>query len=321
MFAFFVAWGALTQWRIAQALVNHRGMVATLVLALSGLSVLGALWLRSSPWEYEPSNEPPEARLELSQSVFEQQQALLQSKAQDLLASDGDKPRVYGLVYAPYAGAVFRRESALVSGVMASRFGAEGRTLTLLNDATTTATAPWATPSNLERALRAIGEKMHRDRDVLLIYMTSHGGSDHKLASQHWPLNVPDLTATEVHKMLENAGIRYSAVLVSACFSGGWIDPLKSDTRLVMTAADKDHTSYGCGARSELTFFGRAMFDEELRKTRSLEQAFAQAVSRIKQREIEAGKDDGFSNPQIAVGTGFREHWSSKVQPSLDARP
>jgi hypothetical protein len=52
----------------------------------------------------------------------------------------------------------------------------------------------------------------------------------------------------------------------------------------------------------QLTFFGRAVFDEQLRKTHSFEQAFAAAVPVIKQREIDAGKDDGFSNPQIAVG-------------------
>jgi hypothetical protein len=73
-----------------------------------------------------------------------------------------------------------------------------------------------------------------------------------------------------------------------------------------MTAADATHTSYGCGRLSELTYFGRAMFDEQLRKIRSFEQAFANALPRIKQREIDAGKDDGFSNPQISVGSGIR---------------
>ena len=73
-----------------------------------------------------------------------------------------------------------------------------------------------------------------------------------------------------------------------------------------MTAADKDHTSYGCGSRSELTFFGRALFDEQLRSTHSFEQAFAAAVPVIRQREVEARKADGFSNPQISVGAKIR---------------
>ena len=90
--------------------------------------------------------------------------------------------------------------------------------------------------------------------------------------------------------------------MVSACYSGGWVQPLAADHTLVMTAADATHTSYGCGKLSELTFFGRALFDEQLRSTHSFEQAFANAVPIIKAREIEAGKADGFSNPQISVG-------------------
>jgi hypothetical protein len=71
---------------------------------------------------------------------------------------------------------------------------------------------------------------------------------------------------------------------------------------------------------SELTYFGRAMFDEQLRKTRSFEEAFANAVPLIKQREIVAGKDDGFSNPQISVGPGIRPLLKSLEQ-RLEALP
>jgi hypothetical protein len=73
-----------------------------------------------------------------------------------------------------------------------------------------------------------------------------------------------------------------------------------------MTAADATHTSYGCGRQSELTFFGRAMYAEQLQQTRSFEDAFAAARPVIEQREKEAGKDDGYSNPQISVGPDVR---------------
>ena len=66
-----------------------------------------------------------------------------------------------------------------------------------------------------------------------------------------------------------------------------------------MTAADANHTSYGCGRRSELTYFGRAMYAEELQRTWSFEQAHASARSVIEKREHDAGKTDGNSNPQI----------------------
>jgi hypothetical protein len=47
------------------------------------------------------------------------------------------------------------------------------------------------------------------------------------------------------------------------------------------------------------------MFDEQLRSSFSFTEAFAKAVPLIKQREIDAGKSDGFSNPQISLGVGI----------------
>jgi hypothetical protein len=120
--------------------------------------------------------------------------------------------------------------------------------------------------------------------------------------------------------MLDEAGVRHRVIAISACYSGGWVGPLESDSTLVMTAADKDHTSYGCGKRSELTFFGRALFDEQLRNTRSFEQAFAAAVPVIRQREEDARKADGFSNPQISVGAKIRPVLDELAQ-RLDAVP
>jgi len=97
-------------------------------------------------------------------------------------------------------------------------------------------------------------------------------------------------------------GIQNRVLAISACYSGGWITPLASDTSLVMTAADATHTSYGCGHRSELTFFGRALFDEQLRQAHSFTEAFKRMLPVIAEREQQAQKPDGPSNPQISVG-------------------
>ena len=120
-------------------------------------------------------------------------------------------------------------------------------------------------------------------------------------------MTVTPVRPAELRAWLDQAGIRYRVISISACYSGSWIAPLAGDTTLVMTAADANHTSYGCGRRSELTFFGRAMYDEQLRNnTLSFEDAHAAAREIIKKREEEAGKDDGYSNPQISVGAKIR---------------
>ena len=55
----------------------------------------------------------------------------------------------------------------------------------------------------------------------------------------NWPLEVEDLTADQLRAMLDELGIRYRVVAVSACYSGGWIEPLQNEDTLIMTAADK----------------------------------------------------------------------------------
>ena len=284
-----------------------------LVVACTGVS----MWkLEQRTWNEDYSEQrmldAAKPRLRLSQQAFEVQQSLWQTKIAALAPERKGITDVYGLVFAPYASEdVFKREAALVSSVLDERFDAKGRVLQLLNHGGTAQTHLWATPLNIERAIDALASTMDVDNDLLVVYLTSHGGSDFKLAAMHWPLEVEPLSPQQLRTALDKAGIRNRVIAVSACYSGGWIGPLADPNTLVMTAADATHTSYGCGRLSELTFFGRAMFDEQLRKTHSFTKAFANAVPLIKQREIDAGKDDGFSNPQISVG--------ASVKPLLDA--
>ncbi len=300
-------WLLVSVFRITAALTNSRArqiLVVFIVLAVQGF----AMWqMNYRPWQADYSAEEAQhsaaaESLTLSQEVFETQQALLSTSINALQPRAPDRINVYGIVYAPYSQSVFVRESTMVKNVLQDRFGAAGRVVQLVNHPSMTTSTPWATHKNLAEVVQAIANKMNPQEDVLVIYLTSHGGSDFKLASSHWPLEVQDLTPDMLRTMLDEAGIRNRVIAVSACYSGGWIEPLAADNSLVMTAADATHTSYGCGRKSELTYFGRAVFDEQLRTTHSFEKAFKAAVPIIQQREIEGKKADGFSNPQISVG-------------------
>lgn len=297
----FTAREAGARWRLA--------LFAPAFVALLALTFWQSLYTQERMWlpDASASAEPERPRMQLTQELFEQQQALWEHTVEALPTGKPGQTNVFGLVFAPYASEdVFLRESNMVTQVLEERFDAKGRVIHLLNNPATAETLPWATPLNLRRAIAALAARMDRENDVLVVYLTSHGARDHRLAAAHWPLTVPWLTPEELREELDGAGIRHRVVAVSACYSGGWIEPLASEDTLVMTAADATHTSYGCGRLSELTFFGRAMFDEELRKTRSFETAFAAAVPVIRQREIDGGKDDGFSNPQISMGEKIR---------------
>jgi hypothetical protein len=310
----------MTTWRVSRAVTRSTGAAASLLGCVFIVQLVSSWQLHTQAWEPVASYDDADdeyASLEVSQEVFESQQAMLQGALQTIAPSTGNERQVYGLVYAPYSEDVFLRESAMVKEVLEERFRARDRIVRLVNNRATATELPWATTLNLERSLKALAEAMDKDRDVLVVYLTSHGGADFKLAAEHWPLEVKDLTAEQLRKVLDDLGVRNRVIAVSACYSGGWVEPLQSADTLIMTAADKEHTSYGCGSKSPLTFFGRAVFDEQLRKTRSFEEAFHAAVPLIKQREIEAKKDDGFSNPQIHVGANIRIVLDELVQQSL----
>jgi hypothetical protein len=297
--------------RLASRYVVSRGLLVAYVLFL--LSINGAvLWKFYQPI-WTPEYNPPSERkyLNLTQALFEKQRAIWEEQTRAVLPERKNVLDVYGLVFAPYAAEdVFLRESNMVVDVLRRRFDADGRLLHLLNHAETGETHPWATPENLQRGIDVLAKRMDRKRDILVLYLTSHGARSTRLSANNWPLEVPPVTADKVREMLDASGIRNRIVIVSACYSGTWIPLLSSESTLILTAADSENTSYGCGSLSELTFFGRALFNEQLRQTHSFKTAFEKARVDIEQREKEAGKE-GYSNPQIFIG--------EKIAPVLDA--
>jgi Peptidase C13 family len=317
IWAYWLAYGLFVAWLLAATLfvvasfIEKKWRIAVFALFIVVGIAISMTQFNNRSWQEDYSNKAPDTeekpRLHLSQQTFEDQQALWSPKLAALASQRPDVADVYGLVFSPYASQdVFLRESTMVNKLLEERFDASGRTIHLLNHGGSTKTHLWATTPNLQRAVQALAKLMDKDKDILVVYLTSHGGSDFKLAAAHWPLEIEPLTPQELRSMLDETGIRHRVVAVSACYAGGWADVLANEHTLVMTAADATHTSYGCGARSDLTFFGRAVFDEQLRKTHSFEQAFNLAVPIIKQREIEGDKPDGFSNPQIRIGASIR---------------
>ncbi len=262
--------------------------------------------------EAEQSEETAEP-IRFTQDSVELQSDLMQAQIDALTPQRPGVADMYTLTFAPYEGEeVFRRESRMVNQVMAKRFDTAGRGIQMLNHREHVDDMPWATPLNFRRAIDGLAEAMDLNEDVLFIYLTSHGARNGELAPNFWPLDVEPVTPAALRTWLDEAGIKHRVIAISACYSGSWIAPLANEDTLVMTAADAVNTSYGCGRKSQLTFFGRAMFDEQLRtSTLSFQQAHAAARKVIEKREKEAGKDDGYSNPQIKVG--------SKIAPYLDA--
>ena len=58
------------------------------------------------------------------------------------------------------------------------------------------------------------------------------------------------LTPARLAGMLNATHVRYRAVVISACYSGVFIPRLANPNSLVVTAADANHSSFGCEDRA-----------------------------------------------------------------------
>lgn len=193
---------------------------------------------------------------------------------------------------------VFRNEVEYVATLFDKRFDVAGHSLILANNPETLARYPLASLSNLEMAADAMATKMDRNRDILMLFLTTHGSDDHLLYVSMDPLPLDQIAPKDLADLLTKTGVRYKIVVISACYSGGFIDALKNPTTLVITAARKDRSSFGCGTDSPITDFGRAFFVDALNETDSLTAAYATASRLIDQWETR--DDEKHSYPQMA---------------------
>ncbi len=232
--------------------------------------------------------------------ILAQQPQLIKS-AIDGLAPQ--RPSVTDLYFVGLAGdsseAVFRREVESVTRLFDARFGTKGRSLTLVNSPGTIATLPLATPHNLRRVLARIGGIMDREEDMLFLFLTSHGSPD-----QFWidagPVDANPIYSDDLKEMLNDSGIKWRVLVISACHSGSFINELWDAHTIIITAAREDRTSFGCGSERDWTYFGEAYFDRALRSDLSFVSAFDRAAKAIAQRE--QGEDLTPSFPQMRIG-------------------
>lgn len=237
---------------------------------------------------------PPD---KISEHFLYHQSAQLERALSGLKAGDPEKIELYALGLGGDGNEeVFNREINYIESKLNVLFNTEQRALFFSNSRRNLEDRPMATITSLERGLQALAAKMNRDQDILFLYLTTHGSEDHRLSFDQSGLDLPDLSADELADMLDNSGIKWKVVVLSACYSGGFIEPLKNEQTLILTAAAADKTSFGCSDNRQFTYFGDALFQQSLAKTDSFSAAFDQAVTLINEWENEEELEP--SNPQ-----------------------
>lgn len=204
------------------------------------------------------------------------------------LAPPTPEPEAFFVGFAGYGEEkVFAEEIKFAEAVVAQRFGTADRSLLLINDQRDMATRPLASPSALSYALRQLGKRFDPEEDLLVLALSSHGSDHPLLAVSNGPVPVRDLSGAALKQALDRAGIRNRVLIISACFAGAFIDELATTDSIIITAAARDRTSFGCSNDRDLTYFGEAFLRDSLLYLPTLEQAFEQAKVLVTARERE----------------------------------
>lgn len=268
---------------------------------------------QSGIWRYGtlPDEQDRRKMLSAAETALYEQKNLLDKALASLQPGQPGRIDLYLLAVAGDGSQeVFRREVEFVQKAFAERFSTAGRSVALINSRSTLTSAPMATVTSIRAALQAIAARMNRGEDILFLFLTSHGSQDHELTLDQVGMDLRGLRAAELGQLLKASRIRWKVVVVSACYSGGFVGALQDRRTLVITAARRDRRSFGCADENDFTYFGRAFFKEALPEARSFQQAFTKAATLVTEWESKGGDDSGESHslPQIHSPAAIEAH-------------
>lgn len=166
---------------------------------------------------------------------------------------------------------------------------------------------PQATAENFQFVMAKMAE-VARPQDKLVLLISSHakpGAVGINIANK----NQAPLTPETVSKALEPLKSTPTLVVLSACYSGGFIKELQAPQRIILTATDNRRTSLGCKYKPGNTYFGDALFNQPNAVQSSVLQWMKQATGTMQTLEKKARRPA--SRPQIYVGEDARD-WAAQ---------
>ncbi len=150
-----------------------------------------------------------------------------------------------------------------------------------------------------------------------LVYMTSHGTRNGFFLAPSGDA----LTPAMLDKSLsDGCGSVPTIVIVSACFSGVFVEPvMQKPNRIILTAARPDRTSFGCGAGFAYTYFDECLLGA-LPNAADWHVAYDRARGCVAAREKQVNADP--SEPQAFFGAAVSTMptpWHAKRAEDLTA--
>ena len=152
----------------------------------------------------------------------------------------------------------------------------------------------------LSRSFSALN--IRPEQDACLFYVSSHGKKGDGVYMKR--THDGQLTPAQLNTALNwTCGTAPTVVMVSACYSGQFIQPLRADNRIIMTAASAKRPSFGCSEAQEYTFWDGCVIDHFARSS-TWENLYDHVKQCIAAKEQQMGYPA--SQPQAYFGKNMR---------------
>ncbi len=225
-------------------------------------------------------------------------------QAKEILASSSE-PRILYAGFAMHAQSKAFRQDVLLAAKAVQSMDAQAIVFKLANPvAGQEADLPYATRENVEQIIDELS-RLARPQDKIVLLLSTHGNKE-ILAINAGNQDYGVVNTADLQKWLRKLNDKPVVLALSACYSGSFIAPLKNTNRIILTAADKDHSSFGCNYQSTNIFFVEETFGTSFDLKKSLLEVFESAKTNIDKKEKRMGLSPA-SNPQIEVGAALKK--------------
>jgi hypothetical protein len=164
---------------------------------------------------------------------------------------------------------------------------------------------PFATLENLNKTFNVLSEISKKYQLTLVTLISTHGNIDLlsvNINNSYYQPVKSDNILNWLNSLSKNS---LKTVLISACYSGSFIEPLRQSNTIVLTASAKDRISFGCHPRDKNTYFIQELFSPDFDMRVDWLGNFVTTEKRIVLLEKKERQSPN-SNPQILVPDEFK---------------
>ncbi len=160
---------------------------------------------------------------------------------------------------------------------------------------------PFATIYSMRQVFNNLTTLLKGKNVELVLLASTHGNKE--LLSIHidkYYTGINPIMLRDWLAPLSNNGANRSLLILSACYSGSFIDTLKAPNRTIMTSASAATTSFGCAYEDKNTYFVEALLKDKVNPNEPVQVWFDKASKAVLNKEVE--KNAGHpSTPQIYI--------------------